>query len=114
MAYIIWDKASVETIDKLTRAFLWKNKKNIHGGHCLLSWDVVTLIKEQGGQGIRNLVTHNQAMMANLTSKLLSGGVGPCFGWLTRWYLQQQIPEAATPRDMPFWKSMLKDNPNCP
>jgi hypothetical protein len=28
--------------------------------------------------------------------------------------LQQQIPEAATPRDMPFWKSMLKDNPNCP
>jgi hypothetical protein len=49
MACILWDAASIETINKLTRAFLWKNKKDIHGGHCLLAWDIVTLPKEQGG-----------------------------------------------------------------
>jgi hypothetical protein len=33
MAYIPWDKASIEAIDKIMRDFLWKNNKNIHGGH---------------------------------------------------------------------------------
>jgi hypothetical protein len=51
MACILWDKASIEAIDRLTRAFLWKNKKDIHGGHCLIAWDVVTMPKEQGGLG---------------------------------------------------------------
>jgi hypothetical protein len=73
MACILWDKASIEAIDRLMRAFLWKNKKDIHGGHCLIAWDVVTMPKEQGGLGIRNLLRHNQALMANLTSKLLTG-----------------------------------------
>jgi hypothetical protein len=108
MACILWDAASIETINKLTRAFLWKNKKDIHGGHCLLAWDIVTLPKEQGGLGIRNLAKHNQALMANLAAKLLSGGAGPCFQWLSRWYLQNQIPESPTTQDTPFWKSMIK------
>jgi hypothetical protein len=37
MSCIPWDKASIEAIDRLTRAFLWKNKANIHGGHCLIA-----------------------------------------------------------------------------
>jgi hypothetical protein len=46
--------------------------------------------------------------MANLAAKLLSGGAGPCFEWLSRWYLQNQIPESPTTQDTPFWKSMIK------
>jgi hypothetical protein len=108
MACIKWDKTSTDAIDKLTRGFLWKNRRDILGGHCLLSWEVVTMPKEQGGLGIRNLLKHNQALLANLTNKLLTGGVGPCFGWLKRWYLQQSIPDKATINDTPFWKIMVK------
>jgi hypothetical protein len=46
--------------------------------------------------------------MANLAAKLLTEGSGPCFGWLSRWYLQNQIPEIATAQDTPFWKSLVK------
>jgi hypothetical protein len=108
MACIQWDAASIEIINKLIRAFLWKNKKDIHGGHCLLAWEIVTMPKDQGGLGIRNLMRHNQALMANLATKLLTEGAGPCFGWLSRWYLQNQIPEAPSAQDTPFWKSMVK------
>jgi hypothetical protein len=108
MACILWDKATVEAINKITRAFLWKNKTEIHGGHCLVAWETVILPKEQGGLGIRNLLRHNQALMANLAAKLLSDGTGPCFDWLSRWYLQGQIPNEPHSQDTPFWKSLLK------
>jgi hypothetical protein len=108
MACIQWDRTTTDAIDKLTRSFLWKNKKEINGGHCLLAWEVVTMPKEQGGLGIRNLQKHNQALLSNLTTKLLTGGVGPCFGWLTRWYLQRLIPDRPTASDTPFWKIMIK------
>ena len=63
--------------------------------------------KDQGGMGIRNLKLHNNALMANLVAKLLSGAGGPCFSWLAQWYLNQQIPTTATRQDTPLWRSML-------
>jgi hypothetical protein len=108
MSCIAWDKSSTDMVDKLTRAFLWKNQQQVLGGQCLVAWDIVTMPKEQGGLGVRNLQKHNQALMANLATKLLSGGDGPCFGWLARWYLGQQIPVSASPQDTPFWKSLVK------
>jgi hypothetical protein len=60
------------------------------------------------GLGIQNLLRHNQALIANLAAKLLSEGTGPCFDWLTRWYLQGQIPNEPHSQDTPFWKSLLK------
>jgi hypothetical protein len=29
-------------INKLLRAFFWKNKGEVTGGHCLVGWDIVT------------------------------------------------------------------------
>jgi hypothetical protein len=81
MACIVWDKASVEAINKLTRAFIWKNRTDINDGHCLLASDTVILPMEQGGLGLRNLLHRNQALMANLATKLLTGGTGRCFQW---------------------------------
>jgi hypothetical protein len=111
MACIPWDKASIEAIDRLTRAFLWKNKKNVHGGHCLIAWEMVTMPKKHSGLGIRNLLRHNAALLVNLTAKLLTGGTGPCFGWLTKWYLQNQIPDRPAQNDTLLWKTILKQIP---
>jgi hypothetical protein len=55
MACIEWDQASIDAVDKLRRAFLWKNKDKILGGHCLVAWDIVTMPKKNGGLGIRDL-----------------------------------------------------------
>ena len=48
MACIEWDQASLDAVDKLRRAFLWKNSDEVNGGHCLVAWDVVTKPKAQG------------------------------------------------------------------
>jgi hypothetical protein len=40
------------TIKKILRGFMWKGRKNAHGGHCLVVWDRVCMPKEFGGLGI--------------------------------------------------------------
>lgn len=108
MACIQWDKGSIEAINKTIRAFLWKNKDKVQGGNCLVSWDVVTMTKAQGGLGVRNLEIHNKAMMACLVTKVLSSANGPCFGWLATWYLDRHIPISAKVTDTPFLKLLVQ------
>jgi hypothetical protein len=51
-------------IEKILRGFLWKGRKDVHGGHCLVVWDMVCMPKEFGGLGIRNLWKMNLALWA--------------------------------------------------
>jgi hypothetical protein len=51
-------------IEKILRGFLWKGRKNAHGGHCLVAWDKVCMPKELGGLGIPNLRMMNLALQA--------------------------------------------------
>jgi hypothetical protein len=50
------------TIKKILRGFMWKGRKNVHGGHCLVAWDRVCMPKEFGGLGIPNLRKMNLAL----------------------------------------------------
>jgi hypothetical protein len=50
------------TIEKILRGFMWKGRKNVHGGHCLVAWDRVCMPKEFGGLGIPNLRKMNLAL----------------------------------------------------
>ncbi|KAM0894059.1 hypothetical protein ACQ4PT_024726 [Festuca glaucescens] len=45
----------VEALRKICRAFLWKGRQEVKGGHCLVAWDKVTSPKDLGGLGIPNL-----------------------------------------------------------
>lgn len=49
-------------VEKLCRGFLWKGRKEAHGGHCLVAWDKVCKPKELGGLGIPNLGYLNAAL----------------------------------------------------
>jgi hypothetical protein len=106
MACIEWDQGSIDAVDRLRRAFLWKNKDKILGGHCLVAWDIVTMPKMQGGLGIRDLRIHNKAVMATFTAKLLSNGTGPCFSWMANWHLQDTIPISPSRHESHIWKSI--------
>jgi hypothetical protein len=49
---------------KVCRAFLWKGRRQVNGGHCLVAWDEVTTPKlfGGGGLGIPNLGLLNLAL----------------------------------------------------
>jgi hypothetical protein len=51
-------------IEKILCGFLWKGRKDAHGGHCLVAWDRVCMPKDLGGLGILNLRRMNIALRA--------------------------------------------------
>ena len=46
---------TLQAIDKIRRGFLWKGRKDVRGGHCLIAWPKVTRPPELGGLGISDL-----------------------------------------------------------
>ncbi|XP_071677125.1 uncharacterized protein [Lolium perenne] len=52
----------LEVLRKICRAFLWKGREEIQGGHCLVAWDKVASPKVWGGLGIPNLKLLNVAL----------------------------------------------------
>jgi hypothetical protein len=61
-------------IEKILRGFLWKGRKDAHGGHCLVAWDRVCMPKELGGLGILNLRRMNLALRVRWLLVVPSGG----------------------------------------
>jgi hypothetical protein len=45
----------LKAIDKIRKAFLWKGRKEVNGGSCLVAWDIVTRPRCLGGLGMPNL-----------------------------------------------------------
>jgi hypothetical protein len=46
---------ALEAIDKIRRGFLWKGRKDVRGGHCLIAWSKVARPPNLGGLGISHL-----------------------------------------------------------
>ena len=49
-------------IEKIIRGFLWKGRKDVKGGDCLVAWDKVCAPKEWGGLGVPNIKMMNLAL----------------------------------------------------
>ena len=52
----------IRAVDKIRRSFLWKGRKEINGGCCLVAWEKVMRPLELGGLGIINLETMGWAL----------------------------------------------------
>ena len=53
---------AIKAIDKIRRGFLWRGRKDVQGGHCLVAWEKVCCTPELGGLGISDLRTLGWAL----------------------------------------------------
>lgn len=53
---------ALKAIDKIRKGFLWKDRKDARGGHCLLAWPKVTRPIYLGGLGISDLQNMGYAL----------------------------------------------------
>ncbi|XP_035821764.1 uncharacterized protein [Zea mays] len=54
----------IKSIDKIQREFLWRGRKEVNGGSCLVPWEVVTRPLKFGGLGIPNFKFKSWALQA--------------------------------------------------
>jgi hypothetical protein len=50
-------QVGTQAINKIIKAFLWKGRREVKGGHCLVGWERVCQPPDLGGLGILNLET---------------------------------------------------------
>jgi hypothetical protein len=55
----------IKSIDKIRRGFLWKGRKNVNSGSCLVPWEIVTRPLNFGGLGVSNLQYKSWAYRLN-------------------------------------------------
>ena len=53
---------TLDALQGIMRGFLWKGRRDVKGGHCLVAWDKVATPKEVGGLGVPNLRLMNLAL----------------------------------------------------
>jgi hypothetical protein len=56
-------QGTINRIITLTRKFLWRGDKSFSGGHCLVSWGIITLSKKDGGLGVMDLRAQNDSLL---------------------------------------------------
>ena len=53
----------IRHIDQMRRNLLWKGNKVCKGINCLVNWETVCTLKENGGLGIIDLAVQNDALL---------------------------------------------------
>lgn len=56
-------KCVIHHIDRLRRNFLWKGNESCKGINCLVNWETVCMMKQNGGMGIIDMSIQNQALL---------------------------------------------------
>ncbi|XP_078158180.1 uncharacterized protein LOC144553861 [Carex rostrata] len=56
-------KGVTNHIDRMRRSFLWRGNNPCKGIHCLVNWERVCTLKDNGGMGIIDLDQQNQALL---------------------------------------------------
>ncbi|GKD27971.1 hypothetical protein Tco_1234185, partial [Tanacetum coccineum] len=86
-------------IEQLMRGFLWCQGE-LHKGRTKVTWEVVCLLKDEGGLGMRRLDIFNEALMVTHIWKLLSMKESLWVKWIHAYKL----------RGRNFWDYSLRGN----
>lgn len=93
-----------DTIDAKRRAFrLWSGTDCTTGAQCLVAWEKVCELKEDGGLGVKRLDTQNAALMLKLIHRLHRLGESAWANWVS---YRTSIHNLARDLDGDHWNAL--------
>lgn len=63
-------QGTIDSMDKIRRAFLWSGDDTVSGAQCLVAWEQVSQPKENDGLGVKNIVVQNKCLLLKLIHRL--------------------------------------------
>jgi hypothetical protein len=101
-------KTVIKVIDKYRKDYLWRgsdiNKKK---GYNLAVWTMVTIPKEKGGLGVKNLYLQNDALLGKQLAKFYNKADVPWVHLIWSTYYNSKVPHLVSPRGSFWWKDLL-------
>lgn len=99
----------INQIDKYRRHCLWRGAEAKTERIAKAAWPLVCIPKEEGGLGILNLQTHNEALLLKHLSKFFSRENLP---WVEliwdKHYRNGKLPSSKKPKGSFWWRDILK------
>ena len=112
MSFYFFPKRVINLIDRIRCAFFWKGTRNIHGGLCLIHWQLVCSHKNQGGLGVCNLRAFNLALLSKWWWRFFNDANAPWVGLVTHNYYRRRrardLHISLVGHVSPFWRGVLK------
>ncbi|CAL5065864.1 unnamed protein product [Urochloa decumbens] len=101
MAVVPLPVTTLQQLDRLRKGLFWKGASKCTGGDCQVAWDLVCRDINDGGVGLKDLVTLNTSLLLKHIHKLFTGVRNPWTDWMRLWYDEGHAEE-----DMPCWRQL--------
>jgi hypothetical protein len=109
MCSIVLPKTVIKQIDKYRRHCLWRGASQNEQKVAKAAWPVVCLPKDEGGLGILDIQTQNEALILKHLHKFFNK---QCLPWVEliwdKHYRNGKVPNINTPKGSFWWRDALK------
>lgn len=106
---IVLPKAVIKQIDKYRKHYLWRGAEANAKKVAKAAWPIVSTPKEEGGLGVLNLQTHNEALILKHLHKFFNRCNLP---WVEliwdKHYKNGKLPGSSAPKGSFWWRDALK------
>lgn len=107
MCSLMLPKTVVKQINIYLKQCFWRKYGTQETGAALISWEKVCRPKAQGGLGILDIATHNQALLMKYLHKFMNKEDTPWVNIIWETYYQESLPGERMVGSF-WWKTVLK------
>jgi hypothetical protein len=109
MCSIVLPKTVIKQIDKYRRHCLWRGAKASEKKIAKAAWPLVCIPKKEGGLGVLNIQTQNEALILKHLHKFFNHHSLPWVDLIwEKHYRNGRLPSSGTPKGSFWWRDSLK------